>query len=311
MLAALRLSLPARRLSQRLFASMASPPSANKHTVAVGQMCSTGDVEANLAACERLIVKSSAAGAELLLLPECCTYLGEKDSDSLAVAEPLPEGGPLLARLAALAVKHRLWLALGGVVESSATPGKRYNTHVVLSSTGAVVAQYRKAHLFDLDHAGVRLKESDVCLAGAQLHPPVPSPVGALGLAVCYDLRFPELFSKLRHEGGCELLLLPAAFTVPTGEAHWELLLRARAVETQSYVLAAAQGGQHNAKRASFGHAMIVDGWGKVLATVPEGPTAEGIAVAEVDLDWLRELRERMPIALHRRPDLYVPTARV
>jgi len=275
--------------------------------LAVAQMCSGGDTEANLAACERLAGLASRAGCALLCLPECCTFLGERDVDALSVAEPLPEGGPLLRRLQELARSHNLWLSLGGVPEASSTPQRRYNTHVVLSNTGQVVAAYRKLHLFDLEiPASVSLRESNVTLPGASVAPSVASPVGALGLAVCYDLRFPEVFTALRHTHGAQVILLPAAFTRPTGEAHWETLLRARAIETQCFLAAAAQCGQHNAKRASHGHACIIDPWGTVLARVPEGPDVEGIAVAEVDLRWLRTVRERMPIDAHRRADVYV-----
>jgi predicted amidohydrolase len=282
--------------------------------VAVAQLTSTADVAANLAACSRLAARAADAGCSLLVLPECCTYLGLNETDALAVAEPLPEGGPTLRHLSQLARQHNLWLSLGGIAESSAEqPQKRYNTHVVLDSSGAVAATYRKAHLFDLELPGkVSLMESRVTLPGTAVTSPVPSPVGKLGLAVCYDLRFAGLFSRLVYgdaegkDGGAELLLLPAAFTVPTGEAHWELLLRARAAETQTFVLAAAQAGRHNEKRASYGHAMVVDPWGTVIARVPEGPEAEGIAVAEIDLAWLREVRARMPIAQHRLPQLYV-----
>ena len=279
--------------------------------LAVGQMTSTGDTDTNLAACARLASQAAAAGASLLSLPECCTFLGDRDTDALGVAEALPQGGRVLSHLQALAQKHKLWLSLGGVPEASDVAGKRYNTHLVLDDTGAIVAKYRKIHLFDLElpSQGVSLRESNVTLPGTEAPPVVETPVGRCGLAVCYDLRFPGLFSGLVHRPdggqGAEVLLIPAAFTVPTGEAHWETLLRARAIETQCYVAAAAQGGQHSAKRASYGHAMIIDPWGTVVARVAEGPIAEGIAVADIDADWLRVVRERMPLGQHRRPEVY------
>ena len=276
--------------------------------LAVGQMTSTGDTDANLAACARLASQAAAAGASLLSLPECCTFLGDRDTDALGVAEALPQGGRVLSHLQELARKHKLWLSLGGVPESSDVAGKRHNTHLVLDDTGAVVAKYRKIHLFDLElpSGGVSLRESNVTLPGTEAPPVVETPVGRCGLAVCYDLRFPGMFSRLVHRpDGAEVLLIPAAFTVPTGEAHWETLLRARAIETQCYVAAAAQGGQHSAKRASYGHAMIIDPWGTVVARVAEGPVAEGIAVADIDADWLRVVRERMPLGQHRRPEVY------
>lgn len=276
--------------------------------LAVGQMTSTGDTDTNLAACARLASQAAAAGASLLSLPECCTFLGDRDTDALGVAEALPQGGRVLSHLQALAQKHKLWLSLGGVPEASDVAGKRYNTHLVLDDTGAIVAKYRKIHLFDLElpSQGVSLRESNVTLPGTEAPPVVETPVGRCGMAVCYDLRFPGMFSRLVHRpDGAEVLLIPAAFTVPTGEAHWETLLRARAIETQCYVAAAAQGGQHSAKRASYGHAMIIDPWGTVVARVAEGPIAEGIAVADIDADWLRVVRERMPLGQHRRPEVY------
>ena len=274
--------------------------------LAVGQMCSTGDVQANLAACGRLISKAATEGCAMLSLPECCTFLGEKDVDAIPIAEPLPQGGPILAHLAELARNNKIWLSLGGVPEASDVPGKRYNTHIVLDDTGAVRARYRKVHLFDLELPGkVSLFESNTTLPGIEPPPVVETPIGRVGLVVCYDLRFGDLFQRLRHTDGAEVILNPAAFTVPTGEAHWETMMRARAIETQCYVGAAAQGGQHNVKRASYGHAMIIDPWGTVVARVPEGPTAEGIAVADIDPEWLRTVRERMPIGQHRRNAVY------
>ena len=286
-------------------------PGAAAIRLAVGQMTSTGDTDANLAACSRLASQAAAAGACMLSLPECCTFLGDRDTDALAVAERLPQGGRVLAHLQGLARTHKLWLSLGGVPEASDVAGKRYNTHVVLDSNGVVRSTYRKVHLFDLElpGQGVALRESNVTLPGTEAPPVVETPVGRCGLAVCYDLRFSGLFSGLVHRPdggpGADVLLIPAAFTVPTGEAHWETLLRARAIENQCYVAAAAQGGQHSTKRASYGHAMIVDPWGTVVARVAEGPVAEGIAVADIDHDWLRVVRERMPLGQHRRPDVY------
>lgn len=285
----------------------------SKPKLAVAQMTSTGDLEANFAACERLAHSAVAAGVSLLCLPECCTFLGARDTDALAVAEPLD--GPLLARFGALCRETGLWLSLGGIPEASTQPGKRYNTHVLLDSAGEVTASYRKAssqvlaslsrltprqvHRFDIDIPGkVTLQESNVTLAGEALCA-ADSPVGRLGLSVCYDLRFPTLYQRLAFGAGATVLLVPAAFTRPTGEAHWETLLRARAIETQCYVAAAAQAGEHSATRASHGHAVIVDPWGTVIARCAT-PHGEGIAVAEVDAEWLATVRQRLPVAAHR-----------
>ena len=184
---------------------------------------------------------------------------------------------------------------------SSPAPRKRYNAHVVVDASGSIRAAYRKIHLFDVDMGDVNgpvLMESRTAAAGETLVT-CDSPAGKLGLTVCYDLRFPEMFARLRYELGCEMMLVPSAFTKPTGQAHWETLLRARAIETQSYVVAAAQAGTHSEGRASHGHAMVVDPWGKVVAELDGEET--GIAVADVDLGYLKDVRSRIPVETHRR----------
>ncbi|KAG0047066.1 Carbon-nitrogen hydrolase [Gryganskiella cystojenkinii] len=182
-------------------------------------------------------------------------------------------------------------------------PGRLYNTHVLINDQGSIVESYRKIHLFDVDiKNGPQLIESRNTAAGDKIVSPVQSPVGKIGLSICYDLRFPELSLELRHRGA-EILTYPSAFTIKTGEAHWEVLLRSRAIETQSYVVAAAQVGQHSEKRSSYGHAMIVDPWGKVVAQL-DGQE-EGIAVANVDLVSLARIRVEMPVLNHRRHDIF------
>ncbi|KAG0353155.1 Nitrilase [Gamsiella multidivaricata] len=181
--------------------------------------------------------------------------------------------------------------------------GRLYNTHVLISDQGSIVESYHKIHLFDVDIAhGPRLMESKNTVAGNKLVRPVRTPVGKVGLGICYDLRFPELALALRRQGA-EILTYPSAFTIKTGEAHWEVLLRSRAIETQSYVVAAAQVGQHSEKRFSYGHAMIVDPWGQVVAEC-DGEE-EGIAVAPVDLSMLERIRTEMPVMNHRRYDIF------
>ncbi|KAF9210509.1 Nitrilase [Podila verticillata] len=189
--------------------------------------------------------------------------------------------------------------------ESAKSPyqGKLYNTHVLINHHGDIVSSYRKIHLFDVNIAnGPILMESNNTVSGTQLVAPVPTPAGRVGLGICYDLRFPEMALALRKQGA-EMLTYPSAFTVKTGEAHWEVLLRSRAIETQSYVVAAAQAGKHSDKRASYGHSMIVDPWGKVLAEC-DGHS-EGIAVAFVDLASLTRIRAEMPVLEHRRYDIF------
>lgn len=184
---------------------------------------------------------AAAAGAKVLFLPENFSFLGRSPAESLAIAEPLD--GPLMKRYQDLAKQHKIWLSLGGFQEKGPDSSHLYNTHVIIDDSGDIKASYRKIHLFDVDvPGGPRLKESEFTVPGEGLSC-VSTPFGKLGLSVCYDLRFPALYQKLAFQMGAEILLVPAAFTVPTGEAHWHTLLRARAIETQCYVIAAAQAG--------------------------------------------------------------------
>ena len=267
--------------------------------IAVGQMCASSDVEKNLEVVADLCARAKDRGCAMLFLPECFAFIGVKGTDALAVMEPLD--GPLLGRYRELAARHRLWLSLGGFAEKGPDRNRRFNAHVIVNDAGEIQASYRKIHLFDVDMGDVNgpvLMESATAAAGETLVT-CDSPAGKLGLTVCYDLRFPEMFARLRYELGCEVMLVPSAFTKPTGQAHWETLLRARAIETQSYVVAAAQAGVHSEGRASHGHAMIVDPWGKVVAELDGEET--GIAVADVDLGYLKDVRSRIPVETHRR----------
>ena len=268
--------------------------------IAVGQMCASSDVEKNFEVVADLCSQAKDRGCAMLFLPECFAFIGVKGTDALAVMEPLD--GPLLGRYRELAAKHRLWLSLGGFPETGPDRGdRRFNAHVIVDACGEIRASYRKIHLFDVDMGDVNgpvLMESRTAAAGETLVT-CDSPAGKLGLTVCYDLRFPEMFARLRYELGCEMMLVPSAFTKPTGQAHWETLLRARAIETQSYVVAAAQAGAHSEGRASHGHAMVVDPWGKVVAELDGEET--GIAVADVDLGYLKDVRSRIPVETHRR----------
>ena len=267
--------------------------------IAVGQMCASSDVEKNFEVVADLCSQAKDRGCSMLFLPECFAFIGVKGTDALAVMEPL--NGPLLGRYRELAAKHGLWLSLGGFAEQGPDRDRRFNAHIIVNDAGEIRASYRKIHLFDVDMGDVNgpvLMESRTAAAGEALVTG-DSPAGKLGLTVCYDLRFPEMFARLRYELGCEMMLVPSAFTKPTGQAHWETLLRARAIETQSYVVAAAQAGTHSEGRASHGHAMVVDPWGKVVAELDGEET--GIAVADVDLGYLKDVRSRIPVETHRR----------
>jgi predicted amidohydrolase len=276
--------------------------------IAVGQMSASSDVEKNLEVVADLCARAKDRGCAMLFLPECFAFIGVKGTDALAVMEPLD--GPLLGRYRELAARHRLWLSLGGFAEKGPDRDRRFNAHVIVNDAGEIQASYRKIHLFDVDMGDVNgpvLMESATAAAGETLVT-CDSPAGKLGLTVCYDLRFPEMFARLRYELGCEMMLVPSAFTKPTGQAHWETLLRARAIETQSYVVAAAQAGVHSEGRASHGHAMIVDPWGKVVAELDGEET--GIAVADVDLGYLKDVRSRIPVETHRRDIASFPVER-
>lgn len=268
-----------------------------KTKVAVGQMTSIGDKEANFQTCSTLAEQAVAQGAKILFLPEAFNFIGLSSDQTVAIAEPI--AGPIISRYAALAKRLKIWLSLGGFQETSPDPERVYNSHLIVNDQGEVSAVYRKIHLFTVDiPKGPVLMESRYTAPGTGLVT-CDSPAGKLGLSTCYDLRFPELYQRLVFEKGAQVLLVPSAFTVPTGRAHWEVLLRARAIETQTYVIAAAQAGKHNEKRESYGHSLIMDPWGKVIGKL-EDPLATGIAVAEIDLEELERIRQRMPIAAHR-----------
>ncbi|XP_066284827.1 deaminated glutathione amidase-like isoform X1 [Branchiostoma lanceolatum] len=270
--------------------------------IGVCQMTSRSDKEDNFEVYSELIERATTRGAKLVFLPEGFDYLGGGIPQTLSMAETLD--GQLMTRISALAKKHDVWLSLGGFHEkgSESDSSRVYNTHVMMNDQGAIVATYRKTHLFHVDIPGqVRLKETDWTIPGGEIVAPVPTPAGKVGLAICYDLRFPELCISLAQMGA-DILTFPSAFTQTTGMAHWEVLLRARAIENQCYVVAAAQTGAHSEKRRSYGHAMVVDPWGCVVACCHEGTD---VCVAEVDLDYLHKVRREMPVWEHRRHDIY------
>ena len=265
--------------------------------IAVVQMTSTDDVARNLAVVTRLTTEAAAAGARLVALPENFAYLGSDRDHKLALAERLESPGPILTQMAALARSLDVHLLLGGFPEVGPDAGRIYNTSVLLDPRGTIASVYRKVHLFDVDlPGGAHFRESDVVAPGQDVVV-AALPWGGLGLSVCYDLRFPELYRGLAQKGA-RALAVPAAFTAETGKDHWHVLLRARAIENQAYVLAPAQFGAHGGKRASYGHALIVDPWGVVLA---ESGNHEGIAVADLDFAYQDEVRAKLPCLQHRR----------
>ncbi|EDV95650.1 GH15824 [Drosophila grimshawi] len=272
--------------------------------VAVGQMRATNDKAGNLQQVEQLVAQAKAEQAKLLFLPECCDFVGENRTETLQLAEPL--NGQLMGKYRQLAKQHQIWLSLGGIHERTGTDeaaDKIYNAHVLLDDRGEVAGVYRKLHLFDAATKQFRLRESDTVAPGERLEAPVATPAGQVGLQICYDLRFAEPALLLRKMGA-QLLTYPAAFTYTTGKAHWEILLRARAIETQCFVVAAAQQGWHNPKRQSWGHSLIISPWGKVLADCG-GELELGVATAELNLGSLQGIYESMPCFEHRRNDIY------
>ena len=245
-----------------------------------------------------------------MVLPENFAFLSRRPSDKLSVAELLDPADPgrIVQAVADIARTHGMWVIAGGLPEISPDTSPRdggervggivrvYNTCLAVAPDGEIAAAYRKIHLFDVaipDSAVFR--ESESTERGSEIVS-VETPLARIGLSVCYDLRFPELYRKLALEHRAQVLAVPAAFTAYTGAAHWHTLLRSRAIENQCYVIAAAQDGRHNDKRESFGHSLLIDPWGQIIAELAEG---EGLAVAEIDLDHLDATRQRMPCLEH------------
>lgn len=267
--------------------------------IAALQMVSTPHVERNLDSARRLIAQAAADGAQLLALPEYFCLMGTSDTDKLAIAE-LPGDGPIQRMLADAARQYGVWI-IGGTlpIRVSGVADRVFNANCVYAPDGSLAARYDKMHLFRFDNGQERHDEGRVLRAGTE---PVAFQAGPLriGLSVCYDLRFPELYRALSFATGqppCDLLAVPAAFTYATGQAHWELLLRARAVENQCYVIAAAQGGVHENGRHTWGHSMVIDPWGEVLAVLPEG---EGVVMAEISKARIAAVRQQLPALEHR-----------
>lgn len=268
------------------------PTEAVSLRVAAIQMVSVADVDTNLAAAAGLIAQAVASGAQLVLLPEYFCLMGNTDFDKVAVRETDGDG-PIQRFLASQARNHGIWLAGGTLPLVCDDPGRVYNTLLVYGPDGARIARYDKIHLFGFQRNGESYDESASIVPGVA---PVAfdAPCGRVGLSICYDLRFPELYRAL---GEVALILMPAAFTYTTGRAHWETLLRARAIENQCYVLASAQGGVHPNGRRTWGHSMLVDPWGDILEVYEDGP---GMVVGTVQPSRLAEVRASLPALRHR-----------
>ncbi|KAI0381593.1 carbon-nitrogen hydrolase [Hypomontagnella monticulosa] len=313
---------------------------------AIGQICSSNSMVHNLEQCVKLVGQAAAAGAKILFLPEASDYIGSSAAESLSLAEPIHRS-PFVAGLRSAAATHKLSIHVGihvpdfffsaaltlkaleqGTQDKQEPELKLYNRTILINPDGSIArnASYDKLHLFDYPDAA--LKESNTTHPGSTFTPPIDSPVGRLGSLICFDLRFPEAAlhlttpttssspsSSTGYPSPAQILLYPSAFTIPTGRAHWEVLLRARAIETQSWVIAAAQVGRHNpglSGRVSYGRSMVVDPWGRVAVALKgvredgqeaeEGAVGE-LGVVEIDLDEWERVRKQMPLV--RRTNVY------
>jgi nitrilase len=261
--------------------------------IAAIQMISTPDVAQNFASARKLIRQAAEQGAQLVLLPEYWPAMGLHETDKVGYAEQL-DAGPIQTFMSDLAREHRIWLIGGTLPMISPEADKVLNTTMVYDPAGVRVARYDKIHLFGFTKDDESYDESRTIVPGASVAT-FEAPFGKVGLSVCYDLRFPELY---RAMGDCTLIAVPAAFTYTTGKAHWEVLLRARAIENQCYILASAQGGQHPNGRRTWGHSMLIDPWGEVKAVLPEG---EGVVCGEIEPQYLTRVRQSLPALKHRK----------
>ncbi len=269
-----------------------------KHRVAAIQMTSGHNVSSNLIAAKTLIAQAADSGAKLIVLPEMFAVMGLDQMDKVNAREKWGDG-PIQEFLHHEAIQHNVWI-VGGTIPI-AVEEDAHQVHaacLVVNHQGEVVARYDKMHLFDvrLDATQEVYSESRTTTSGSQIIV-IPTPFGKLGLAVCYDIRFPEMFRNM-HELGVEVLALPAAFTFITGSVHWDILVRARAIENQIFVIAAAQTGVHPSGRRTYGYSMVVDPWGGVKASLPY---EQGVVLADIDLDYLVKIRKEFPVLSHRK----------
>lgn len=269
------------------------------------QMASGPNISANLTEAGRLISRSVDAGAELVVLPENFAFMGMQEEDKIKISEQQGTG-PMQDFIASQADKHRVWIVAGTIPLQSQDKQRVAAACLLYNDRGETLARYDKVHLFDvkLEESKETYHESQTTEAGKHVSV-VDTPFGRLGLAVCYDLRFPELFRRMTTEG-VDVIAIPSAFTALTGRAHWEVLLRARAIENLAYVVASAQGGYHVNGRETFGHSMVIDPWGRVLDCLPSG---SGYVIAKMDRQQLDTTRRNFPVLEHRKLPCDVPSA--
>lgn len=261
--------------------------------IAALQMVSAPDLATNLATASSLIDQAVAHGAQLVSLPEYFVQMGLHETDKFQIAEGFGQG-LMQEMLASKARQHDIWVAGGSITIKTKDQTKVTNTALLFNPQGEVVVRYDKLHLFSYQDGTRNLDEGRTMVAGTEIVT-AETPFGRIGMSICYDLRFPELY---RAMGEVDLILVPSAFTVPTGRAHWEVLLRARAIENQCYVLAAAQGGTHASGRQTYGHSILIDPWGEVLSALPQ---SEGVVMGEMDPERLKSVRHNLQALLHRR----------
>ncbi len=282
-------------MTKKKSSAMTSDSPRQVSRVAAIQMASGPNVSANLAETARLIAMAAKQGAKLIALPEFFAFMGVKDTDKLSIREK--EGdGPIQSFLANTAKKHNVWLIGGSVPLTASVPNKVRNSCLVYNGLGQRVARYDKIHLFGLNLGTERYQEENTIEPGNQVVT-FDSPFGRIGLSICYDLRFPELYRAMSN---VDLIVIPSAFTATTGKAHFETLVRARAIENLAYVIAPAQGGYHLSGRETHGDTMIVDPWGVVLDRLPRG---SGIVMASINADYQQHLRNSLPALSHRTLD--------
>lgn len=275
---------------------------------AVGQFCATSNLAQNAQSVCHMIKEASLAGAKALFLPEASDYIAGSSKETVSLAQSVEQSiflKEIVSTLQSLPQDRKLWVSVG--VHEPASANRVKNTLLWLDSNGQVAQRYQKLHLFDVDIPnGPILKESRSVEPGNSVLPPFNSPIGKIGAAICYDIRFPELALRLRSLGA-EVLLYPSAFTVRTGQAHWRALAQARAIDNQCYVIMSAQCGTHDeaGKRQSYGHSMVVDPWGTVLAEAPDLDSEPRIILADINLKHLEKVRRDMPLWTQRRPDVF------
>ena len=276
---------------------MSSTNSPQELRIASIQMVSTPDVAENLETASHLINAAAAKGAQLAVLPEYFCLMGLKDTDKIRARETVGDG-PIQEQLAAIAKNHGIYLVAGTIPLEANHPNKVLNTTLVFNPEGQQIGRYDKIHLFGFQTSTERYQESETIEAGDTpgiLNISIEGQEWTFGLSICYDLRFPELYRAL---GQVDCHIIPAAFTYTTGKDHWEILLRARAIENQCYVLASAQGGTHQNHRRTWGHTMLIDPWGEILGNLPEG---EGFISGVLSKDKLNEVRSKLPALAHRK----------